>query len=341
MWYYVLIFAVPAILSYIFTPFVKKLAFKVKAIDIPDGKRRIHKKPMPRLGGLAIFLAFTIGMLIFTKINKDTLGIIIGSSIIVAGGIIDDIKSLKPLQKLMFQIAGAIVLVSFGVTIKSITIPFFTDNSSLDIGIPGIFISMIWIIGITNAVNFIDGLDGLACGICLIASFSLFGVSHISNRFLAEILTLILAGACTGFLPYNFNPASIFMGDTGSQFLGFVLAAISIQGAIKSAAAVSVAVPILTLGIPIYDTAFAIIRRKINNKPIMVADRGHFHHRLLDMGLSQKQAVAVMYTISAVFGLSAIFAMKISNKSSYALLITVCAIVVSFGIEFGFFDRKN
>jgi UDP-GlcNAc:undecaprenyl-phosphate GlcNAc-1-phosphate transferase len=199
---------------------------------------------------------------------------------------------------------------------------------------------MIWVIGITNAINLIDGLDGLACGICFISALTLFGVAIISQRYTAALLTVILAGSCLGFLPYNFNPATIFMGDAGSNFLGFTLAAISIQGAIKSATVVVVAVPILALGLPIYDTLFAMARRKINNKPIMEADRGHLHHRLLDMGLTQRQAVLIMYFISMLLGLISIVAMETSNKKSYALLIIVCAVIVAAALEFGFFNRK-
>lgn len=335
-----LIFAIAAAISFAFTPIVKMLAIKLGAIDVPGEKRRIHKRPIPRMGGLAIYAAFVICTLYFSNMNKNVIGIIIGGTILVLMGIADDIKSLSPLCKLSFQIAAAIVLIFFGVTVKSITIPFISDNSSAYTGFLGIPITMIWVIGITNAVNLIDGLDGLACGICFISAITLFGVAIISQRNTAALLTVILAGSCLGFLPYNFNPASIFMGDTGSNFLGFILAAISIQGAIKSATAVVVAVPILALGLPIYDTLFAMARRKINHKPIMEADRGHLHHRLLDMGLSQKQVVLLMYFISMLLGLISIVAMEASNKNSYALLLIVCSVIIATGLEFGFFTRK-
>lgn len=337
---YGIIFITAAIISFAATPFAKKLAYKLKAIDVPKDERRIHNRPIPRMGGLAIYIAYTLCSIIFMGLNKHSLGIIIGSSIIVVGGILDDIKSLKPIQKLIFQIIAATVLMLFGIRVNSITVPFFTENSSMDIGYSGIILTYLWVVGITNAVNLIDGLDGLACGICLISSITLHIVSLMSGRYFPASLTIALAGACLGFLPYNFNPASIFMGDTGSQFLGFTLSAISIQGAIKSAAAVSVAVPILALGLPIYDTIFAMVRRKINNKPIMQADRGHLHHRLLDLGLTQKQVVLIMYAISAILGATAIVAMKISNRQSYALLIIVCAFIISCAIEFGIFERK-
>lgn len=341
MFRYAGIFLLSLVIAALSTPVVKKLAYKLGAIDIPNDERRIHNKPIPRMGGLAIYIAFVICSLYFSGFDKRILGIVIGGTLIVIMGIMDDIKALKPGPKFAFQIAAALVLVSFGVSVKSITVPFFIHGGSMDVGYFGIPITLIWVVGITNAINFIDGLDGLACGIGLISALTLFGVALISGRDVSVILTLVLAGACMGFLPYNFNPASIFMGDTGSQFLGFTLAAISIQGAIKSAAAVAVAVPILALGLPIYDTLFSMVRRKINKKPMSQADRGHFHHRLLDLGLTQRQAVSTMYVISGLLGISAILAMEMSSKKSYTLLVVICSLVVAFAVEMGIFNKKD
>lgn len=338
---YIAVLVVSAVISFACTPLAKKVAHKFGAIDVPKDERRIHQKPIPRLGGLAIFVSVAICSLYFLKPDKHIVGILIGASIIVAMGIVDDIKPLRPLHKLLFQIAAALVLIAFDVTVKNITVPFAQVNESAYVGYFGIPITILWVVGITNAVNLIDGLDGLACGISLISALTLFGVCIISEREIAALLTAILAGACIGFLPFNFNPASIFLGDTGAQFLGFMLAAISIQGAIKSATAVVVAVPILALGLPIYDTLFAMIRRKINNRPIMEADRGHLHHKLLDLGLNQKQVVLIMYSISAILGTTSIVAMVLSTKKSFALLIVICSIILSLGIELGIFSRKN
>jgi UDP-GlcNAc:undecaprenyl-phosphate GlcNAc-1-phosphate transferase len=337
----IMLFLLAAAVSFLFTPIAKKLAVKFGAMDIPKDERRIHKKPIPRMGGLAIYLSFTILSLISSHFNRQVLGMLIGGTIIVIMGIIDDIKSLRPIPKLLFQIAAAIVLILFGVSVKSITIPFVSENASAATGLLDIPITILWVVGITNAVNFSDGLDGLACGISLISALTLFGVAIMSGRYTAMLLTIILSGACLGFLPYNFNPASVFMGDTGAQFLGFMLSAISIQGAIKSAAAVVVAVPILAIGVPIYDTLFAMVRRKINNKPIMEADRGHLHHRLLDLGFNQRQVVGIMYFISLLLGMTSLMAMRLSNRNSYALLIVVCAVIIATGIEFGLFARKG
>lgn len=341
MLHYFVMFISAFLISLIATPFVKRLAKKLGAIDVPKDERRVHKKPIPRMGGLAIYIAFVLCSLYFSGFNIKVVGIVIGGALIVIMGIFDDIKPLKPLPKFIVQILAAIILIIFNIKVNSITVPFFIQGGSMNVGFLGIPITLIWVVGITNAINFIDGLDGLACGIGAISALTLFGVAIISGREGSALLTAILAGGCLGFLPYNFNPASIFMGDTGSQFLGFSLAAISMLGAIKSAAAVAVAVPILALGLPIYDTLFAMIRRKINNKPMSEADRGHMHHRLLDLGLTHKQAVIVMYIISGMLGITSVLAMEMSNKKSYALLIIVCAFFVAFAVEFGLFSKKD
>lgn len=340
MLHYIIIFLVAALFAFAITPMIIKLAFLIKAVDIPNDERRIHNKPMPRLGGFAIYISFILCTLFFLKLDKQLIGIIIGGTIMLIMGIVDDIYQLKALPKLMIQIFAAIILIIFGVTVKSVTIPFIVGDGSVGINYIGIPLTVLWVVGITNAINLVDGLDGLACGISLISALTLFGVSIISTRYMSVFLTAILSGACIGFLPYNFNPAKIFIGDTGSQFLGFMLAAISIQGAIKSATAVAVAVPVLALGLPIYDTLFAIVRRKMNNRPIMEADRGHLHHRLLDTGLSQRQVVLIMYLISAILGGTSIIAMIASVKKSFALLIAVCAVIIAIGIEIGLFDNK-
>lgn len=339
-----LAFIVSAIASVILTPLVKRFAIKVRVIDIPKDKRRIHKKPIPLLGGIAIYLSFLITVIIKRgNLTNSEKGILIGATIIVIAGFLDDKYDLKPIYKLLFQVLAAIVLVTFDLRIINITNPFPNSNPWLSIGILSIPLTLIWVVGITNAINLIDGLDGLAAGVALISSVTLFiiAVMSIDIRYEAAFLTAALSGAILGFLPYNFNPASIFMGDTGAQLLGFLLAAISIEGAIKSAATVAISVPILALGIPIYDTLFAMVRRKINGKSIMEADKGHLHHRLLEMGLNQRQAVLIMYVISAILGSFAILAMQISNKNSYFLLAVVIVIIMTMAWKWGFFKHKE
>ena len=263
---------ITALISIIATPLVKILAIKVNAIDVPKDARRVHTKPIPVMGGLAIYIAFVIGTILYNGIlTTSQTGIIIGVTIIVIGGIIDDIKELRPKYKLLIQVIAAICLLISGVKITVVTNPFIESYPYLTMGWINIPVTIIWIVGVTNAFNLIDGLDGLAAGIAFISSVTLMIVSILNGRLEAAFLTAVLSGAILGFLPYNFNPASIFMGDTGSQLLGFLLAAISIEGAIKSATAFVIAVPILAFGLPIYDTLFAMIRRKVNGKSIIAS----------------------------------------------------------------------
>ena len=341
MYKYMLLFAISALIAFLITPAVRKLAGRVGAVDVPKDSRRVHKRATFLMGGLAIYVPFVMLTLICLGQDKQVIGIIIGGTLIAAMGIADDIYPLKPAYKLVVQIAAAIILIAFGVSVRSVTVPFVSDSASVNTGMLGIPITIIWVVGITNAINLIDGLDGLACGISMISSLALMYVAFMCGRETPLLLNVMLSGACLGFLPYNFNPASIFLGDTGSQFLGFTLAAVSMLGAIKSTTAVVVAVPILAIGIPIYDTLFAMLRRKINNKPIMEADRGHMHHKLLDMGLSQRQVVLIMYLISILLGLASIMAMRLSTRRSYELLMIVCAFVIATALEFGLFSKKD
>ncbi|MGV8980039.1 glycosyltransferase family 4 protein [Clostridium sp.] len=333
---------ITALISFIITPLVKKFAIRINAIDVPKDERRVHCKPVPVMGGLAIYISFVIGVILYNGIlTTSQLGIIIGATVIVMGGMIDDIKDLSPKYKLLIQIMGAVCLLLSGVRISILTNPFREFYPYLNIGWINIPLTIIWIVAVTNAFNLIDGLDGLAAGVAFIACVTLMIVSIINGRLEAAFLTAVLSGAILGFIPYNFNPASIFMGDTGSQLLGFLLAAISIETAIKSATAFVIAVPILAFGLPIYDTLFAMIRRKANGKPIMQADKGHLHHRLLDMGLSQKQAVIIMYFISAALGGASILAMQISNQRAYFLLGLTSVITVFTAWKYGIFKHKD
>lgn len=329
-------------ISAVLTPFVKKFAIKMKVIDIPKDNRRIHKKPIPLLGGLAIYFSFILTLILKSgSLSRSEIGIIIGATIIVIGGFLDDKFDIRPWHKLLIQMASALSLVIYGIRIQLITNPISSSELYISIGILSIPLTIVWVVGITNALNLIDGLDGLAAGVAFISAVTIFIIALLNNRSEAAVLTVILSGAILGFLPYNFNPATIFMGDTGAQLLGFLLAAISIEGAIKSAAAFAIAVPILALGIPIYDILFAMIRRKLNGRPIMQADRGHLHHRLLDMGLTQRQAVIIMYLISAVLGSFAIIAMQVSTQRSYFLLAMVMVVLVIVAWKFGFFEHRE
>lgn len=300
----VFILAVSAILTFVSTPFVKMLAQKIGAVDIPKDGRRMHKKPIPRLGGLAMFYGFIVGILVFVTLEPRLLGMLAGTLLIVIVGIIDDRKALNAKPKFLIQILSACIAVFAGVKISFVTLPII---GGLVIPSPyAEILSVFWIVGITNAVNLIDGLDGLAAGVSLIASVSMLFISLIMAHVESALISAALVGCCIGFLPFNSNPAKIFMGDTGATFLGFVLGCVSIQGAFKSYALVSFVLPFMVLGLPIFDTAFAILRRIRHHKPIMEADRGHLHHRLIDIGFNQKQSVIILYSATSLLGLSAV-----------------------------------
>ena len=314
-----------AVVSLISTPVVRSLAFRVGAVDVPKDNRRMHNHPIPRMGGLAIFFGFILSALIFVPLDAPLRGMLLGAVIIVILGIFDDIYALPALPKLLVQIGAALVAVLHGNVIQVLSNPnIFSSDPYWDLGFLSIPITVVWIVGITNAVNLIDGLDGLACGVSTISSMTLLVIALVVLEPDVALITAALAGGCLGFLPYNLNPAKIFMGDTGSTFLGFILAVVSIQGLFKSYAIISFAVPFLMLGLPIFDTCFAIFRRVSHGQSPMAPDRGHIHHRLIDMGFSQKQAVAVLYVISAILGLSAVVLTTTSVLKAMMVLLALC-----------------
>ncbi len=320
-------------ISLALTPAAKSIAYKIGAIDIPKDKRRVHKEPIPRLGGLAIYYGFLISVLFFSKMDKQLAGIVGGSLLIVGVGIIDDVMPLRASIKFVVQIIAALIVVACDVRIEAISMPeLFVPGGILSLGVMSIPITVLWIVGVTNAVNLIDGLDGLAVGISSIATFSLFFIAILAGEPVVAILAAALAGSCLGFLPYNFNPAKIFMGDTGSTFLGYMLSIICIQGLFKGYVIISFIVPFLILGLPIFDTAYAIFRRVKNKQPIMSPDRGHLHHRLIDMGLSQKQTVAILYVITMILGLSAVM---VVGQGAYTGIIIIATFLL-----FAFFGGK-
>ena len=323
-------FAVAAVLSYFFTPPVKNFAHKVGAIDVPKDARRMHKKPIPRLGGLAIYGGFLCSILIFGQLEETMLCVLLGAAIIVALGIFDDVLALGAKLKFVVQIVAAAIPVCIG----DLQIGLFTnlnplsDTPFVHLGILAVPVTIIWIVGITNAVNLIDGLDGLAVGVSSIAAITMLAVALLTGNMPIAITMAALAGACIGFMPYNLNPAKIFMGDTGSTFLGYMLATVSIMGLFKFYAVISFAVPFLILGLPIFDTANAIIRRVAAGRSPMSPDRGHVHHKLIDMGFNQKQAVAILYAISATLGLTAVVLTSSGEVKAIVLLLAVLAAIL-------------
>jgi len=330
----VLCFSMAFAVSLASTPFVKMLAYKIGAVDVPSDERRAHDHPIPRLGGLAIFYGFLISILCFSMVERELKGILIGALIIVALGIVDDVKQLGSKIKFLTQIVVAVIVVMHGVAIRYVSVPsFVVEGGILPLGSFSVPITILWIVGVTNAVNLIDGLDGLAVGVSSIATFSLFFIAILAGEMDVAILAAALAGSCLGFLPYNFNPAKIFMGDTGSTFLGYTLSIICIQGLFKGYVVISFIIPFLILGLPLFDTAFAIIRRVWNKKPIMSADRGHLHHRLMDMGFSQKQTVAILYVIASILALSAVVVLE-SGAYSAAMFVITIFLFTFFGYRF-------
>lgn len=333
---YLAAFIISLILSLLLTPLLKKLAFKLGFVDHP-GERKINKKSIPTAGGTAIYLAFVLPMLYFLPFDDTIKGILIGSSFMLLLGLLDDKYELSPPIKFGGQILGALILISFGVKINFITNPF---GGFIFLGSFTIPITVFWIVSIINTINLIDGLDGLAAGVSIIAVLTLFAVALQEGQTAASMLAVLLAGSCLGFLRYNFNPAEIFMGDTGSMFIGYIIAAVSITGALKSAAAVTIFVPMLALAFPILDTTFAILRRVINDRPIGEADHGHIHHRLLAIGLNQKQAVLSVYVISAVLGTIAFLINGFKFDHALLIFILVILTVIYGAKKIGVFSVK-
>ena len=314
------------LVALIATPVVKSLAFKVGAVDVPKDNRRMHDHPIPRMGGLAIFLGFLLSVLIFLDLNAQMRGMMLGATIIVVLGIFDDIYALGAKLKFLIQIGAALVAVLSGNVIEILSNPnVLSPNPWWDLGWLSYPATVLWIVAITNAVNLIDGLDGLACGVSTISALTMLVISLAVADAPVAIVMAALAGGCIGFLPYNLNPAKIFMGDTGSTFLGFILAVMSIQGLFKFYTIISFAVPFLMLGLPIFDTCFAFIRRIAHGQSPMHPDRSHVHHRLIDMGFNQKQAVAVLYIISAILGLCAVVLTTSGELKAMMLLLALCA----------------
>jgi UDP-GlcNAc:undecaprenyl-phosphate GlcNAc-1-phosphate transferase len=333
------------IIAFIATPYVKKFAEKIGAVDAPN-QRKVHTRIMPRMGGLAIFIGFLVSFFLFVPFTskKELLGILIGGTIILVVGMLDDKLQLSPKWKLLGQlIATAIVVIPFGLKIGVVNLPYsgsldFTSGWLFWLAIP---ITMIWIVGVTNAINLIDGLDGLSAGVSAIATGTMAVMAILMNDMVVAIYCFVLLGAIIGFLYFNFHPARIFMGDTGSLFLGFNLAALSIMG-FKEAVFVSFIIPIVVLGVPLWDTFFAIVRRIVNKKPISSPDKGHLHHCLLKMGLSHRATVITIYMISIFFGTMAIVLSKTTELWTTIILIAVLLFIIHMATEVvGLVSRRH
>ena len=299
-------FLLAFVVSLAMTPVAIKIAPKIGAMDVPKDSRRMHTKAMPRFGGLAIFCGTMFSTAVFlAELDPRIKGIMLGGVLIYILGIVDDLKNLPAKVKFLGQTIIAVIMYTYGIRIEFITNFFGSGRSELGTVLCFI-ITILWIVGITNTVNLIDGLDGLAAGTSAIASLCIAYVAYIHGMYLAAGAMLALAGGALGFLPFNFYPAKIFMGDGGSLFLGFMLSTMSILGPVKSATMIAVIIPVLVLGVPIFDTAFAIFRRMVNKRPIMEADKGHLHHRLMKLGYGQRRATLMLYGVSGIMGVAAV-----------------------------------
>ena len=339
-------FILAFVVTFVATPYTIKIAKKVGAVDIPKDERRMHKKSMPKFGGPAVIAGFlvsaiyllvvmsienSINLFSFEEYGKKLLGMLFGIGVISAFCIVDDIKTIRPITKLIGQLLAAIVAVIAGIRIDGITLPFLNFPEMHEI--TSVMLTIAWIVIVTNAINLIDGLDGLSSGISVISAVSLLIIFVLNGSSMVSIVLITaLAGALVGFLPYNFSPARTFIGDTGSNFLGYALSIISILGSAKTYTAAVIVLPLIVLGLPIFDTVWAIIRRLIKGKSIKAvfkADKGHLHHRLVTKGYSQKQAVLILYGISAIFGIFAVILCDSGIWKAISFLIIVIVAVAA------------
>jgi UDP-GlcNAc:undecaprenyl-phosphate GlcNAc-1-phosphate transferase len=329
------------IISFVMTPWARKLAIKVGALDIPKESRKIHNKPMPYFGGLAIYVSIIACMFVYMPHTSTNYHIMAGETVIVLAGVIDDMFGMPAKVKLFIQILAALIAIKGGIRIHFITNPLSEAGISRLFDWLSFAVTLFWLVGITNTINLIDGLDGLASGVAGIAATTLlFTAARLGHDFIV-MQCAIIAGASLGFLPFNFNPAKIFMGDTGSLLLGYMLAVTSVSGMVKSVAVVTLAVPIFALGLPIFDTAFAIIRRFLNNKPVMEADKDHLHHKLMGVGLNQRQTVLVLYFISMLLGIVSVIIADADPLTGLTLATAVVVIAFIFAKKAGLFVRKE
>ena len=332
------LFIVIAFLTSLFlTPFVRKMAIYFGAVDKPDD-RKVHAGIMPRAGGLAIFAGFIIATLFSQPLDAKIIGFVIGSTLMIIVGVIDDLYSVSPKFKLIGQVIAALILVYVGIKIDTISTPFTTPIALKMWSIP---VTVFWVIGITNAVNLIDGLDGLAAGISAISALTMAVLALTQGQLFVVYCALFLVASIFGFLRYNFHPAQIFMGDSGSLFLGFVLAGLSVMSVSKAATIITLIIPIVILGVPILDTGFAILRRYFNKKPIFQPDKEHLHHRLLALGFSHRDTVFLIYGITLILSTTALLLTMLTASHSVMILAVIIVVVIVAADYIGVLGRKK
>ncbi len=323
------------IASLILTPIVKKFAFLVGATDQPN-HRKVHQKIMPRLGGLAIYISFIIGVIVLQPTDQYAWPILIGSVIIIVTGLIDDLTELSAKWKFAGQLLAAVVVVLGGVRVEFINLPF---GGELEFGYMSIPLTIFWIVGVTNAINLIDGLDGLAAGVSTIALITISGMAFLKGDIFAMSIGLIVIVSTLGFLVYNFHPAKIFMGDTGALFLGYIISVLALLG-FKNVTAISLIIPVIILGVPLSDTFFAIIRRIVQKKPLSAPDKSHLHHCLLRIGFTHRQTVLLIYAMAAMFGLAA-FIFSMSTMWGAIIVGAVILVAIELVVEITGMVGKN
>lgn len=344
---YIVAFVVASIVAAMVTPIVRLIALRVGAVSHPGG-RHVHRATVPRLGGIAIYVAFVVPVVglfvvdsgvavIVRREGLQAVGLLIGATAMGLVGVVDDTRGVRAFYKLALQIVVACVAYACGLRIDAITLPVLGNVS---MGVFALPVTVLWIAGIVNAVNLIDGLDGLAAGVVLFAGVTNFVVSVLVDSVFISVTMAALVGAVLGFLLFNFNPARIFMGDSGSYLLGFVLAATALvaTGSTKASTAVSLLVPCLALGVPIFDTLFSMVRRYLERRPIFSPDRGHLHHRLIDMGITHRRAVLIIYAVSIVFSVSAIAVTFGRGWQIGAALLVACVVLFALVRFAGYFE---
>jgi UDP-GlcNAc:undecaprenyl-phosphate GlcNAc-1-phosphate transferase len=341
-----LVFAVALVTALAVTPAVRWTARRLNVMDRPDGFRKIQKRPVPRLGGLAIYVAFFFALFVAIPQARDAIHaramisigggdvwtLLLGATAVLLIGACDDVRGLRARWKLLGLTGVSVAMFAAGYRIEAVGNPF---GAPVELGLLALPVTLFWFLGCTNAMNLIDGLDGLATGVCVFAGTTVFIASLMFGNPLAAFLSAALVGASLGFLVFNFNPASVFLGDSGSYLLGFLIASIGLRGAEKSSTAVALAIPLIAVGLPVMDTALAILRRWSKALPLSTCDREHIHHKLLDAGFTQRQAVLLMYVGCIVFASFALLLTATRNLKAGGLLlifgIAVIAVVRAIG----------
>lgn len=345
---YLLILLTSYIVSLILTPVVRDIAIRINAVDKPS-KRKIHASETPLLGGLAVYISFMVAISLGFLINPrfknlvlpHTYGFLFGGAIIVAVGIYDDLFELKPLKKFLWQLCVASIFVlSFNGVIEMTTLPFIHKVVKFNYYF-SVFCSILWIVGITNAMNFVDGLDGLCSGMSFIASVTLTIVCISHAEFLIAAFYIGIAGSVMGFGKYNSYPAKIFLGDTGSMFLGYSLGCFAIMSSTKSTTFASLLIPLVALGIPVFDMLWVVVRRKTLGISVFEADKRHFHHKLLEKGYTSKQVVRILYLVSIVFSAITFLFIRIKDEAALLIVVVIGLLVLTFGRNLSLWEKKK